>query len=153
MYEWYDKMSEANYRIRYKKGDFEVEVQGDKDWVEKKFKELSGKEITVIGGEKVGGMPKTLVEFLGMKGNPKKHTDIMAVFAQWLLKIEKMDSFNVNDILACYDKTKKTKTKNPNQAINNNIGRKVFAEAKEKKDGLKAWFITDTGQEYIEKMK
>jgi hypothetical protein len=148
-------MNETNYRIRYKKDNFEVEVQGDKDWVEKKFGELTTKEIVVAGakGKEVEGMPPTLVEFLGVKGNPKKHTDIMAVFAYWLLKVEKMDSFNVNDVLACYDTTKKTKPKNPNQTINNNIGRKVFAEAKEKKDELKAWFITDTGQEHVEKMK
>jgi len=29
----------------------------------------------------------------------------------------------------------------------------LFAEAKEKKDGLKAWVITRTGEEYVEQMK
>jgi len=148
-------MSETNYRIRYKKDNFEIEVQGDKAWVEKKLEELKSKEIG-IAGEKRGeaaGMPKTLVEFLGKKGNPKKDTDITAVFAYWLLKVENMASFNVNDLLNCYDLTRKVKPKNPNQTINNNISRQVFAEAKEKKDGLKAWVITDTGEKQVEQMK
>ena len=32
---------EKQYRIRVKKGELEIEVQGDKEWVEVKFKELS----------------------------------------------------------------------------------------------------------------
>lgn len=36
-------MGETNYRIKYRKGDFEIEIEGDKDWVEKEFKELTTK--------------------------------------------------------------------------------------------------------------
>jgi hypothetical protein len=29
----------------------------------------------------------------------------------------------------------------------------LFAEAREKKDGLKAWILTRTGEEFVENMK
>ena len=148
-------MTETNYRIRVKQGDFEVEVQGDKDWVESKFKELTTQEVFISLPKKVAakGMPGTLGEFLDQKGNPSKHTDSVAVFAYWLFKVEKMTTFNVQDIIECYDKTRKAKPSNVNQIINQNVASHVFAEASEKKDGLKAWVITRTGEEYVEQMK
>lgn len=148
-------MSDANYRIKVRKGDFEVEVQGDKVWVESKFKELTTQEVAVsiTRGVEAKGMPATLGEFLDQKGNPSKHTDSIAVFAYWLFKVEKMESFNVKDIIDCYDKTRKAKPSNPNQMINQNVERHIFAEASGKKDDLKAWVITRTGEEYVEQMK
>lgn len=153
-----DKKSENSYRIRLKKGNFEVEVQGDKEWVEQKFKELTSKEIKKGGDreeehEETKGMPETLGEFLDVKGNPKKHTDATAVFAYWLLKVENVESFNVTDIENCYDQTRKTKPRSIHVAMITNVQRHVFAEAKEKKDGKKAWVITRKGEEIVEAMK
>jgi len=152
---WNDSMSETSYRIKVRKGDLEVEVQGDKIWVESKFKELTTQEVAIAVSKEVAarGMPETLGEFLDQKGNPSKHTDSVAVFAYWLFKVEKMATFNVQDILECYDKTRKAKPSNVNQIINQNVASHVFAEASEKKDGLKAWVITRTGEEHVEQMK
>jgi len=147
-------MSETSYRIRYRKDNFEVEVQGDKEWVDKKFEELTSKEISIVEERReVKGMPGTIGEFLDTKGDPKKHTDIAAIFAYWLFKVEHMESFNVKDILDCYDRTRKTKPGNPNEAINGNVEKHIFEMAKEKKDGFKAWVITRTGEEYVEQLK
>jgi hypothetical protein len=148
-------MSDVNYRIKIRKGDFEVEVQGDKIWVESKFKELTTQEVAIPVSKKVAteGIPETLGEFLDQKGNPSKHTDSMAIFAYWLFKVQKAESFNVKDMIDCYDKTRKAKPSNPNQIINQNVQRHIFAEASEKKDGLKAWVITRTGEEFVEQMK
>jgi hypothetical protein len=148
-------MSAHEYRIKVRKGNFEVEVQGDREWVEGKFKELTtNKEHASLGiGAATESMPGTLGEFLDLKENPSKHTDSMAVFAYWLYKVEKMNSFNVKDIVDCYDKTRKAKPSNPNQIINQDVARHIFAEASEEKDGLKAWIITRTGEEYVEQMK
>ena len=147
-------MTDIPYKIKLKKGDFELEVQGDKLWVESKFKELTTEEISIPGAREAipRGMPETLGEFLDQKGNPQKHTEVVAVFAYWLFKVEKMESFNVKDIVECYNKTRKTKPSNPNQIINTNVASYLFAEAEEKKDGYKAWVITRTGEEYVEKM-
>ena len=148
-------MNNTSYKIKLKRGDFEVEVQGDKLWVESKFKELTTEEISILGAKEAipRGMPETLGEFLDQKGNPQKHTEVVAVFAYWLFKVEKMESFNIKDIIECYNKTRKTKSSNPNQIINQNVASHLFAEATEKKDGYKAWVITRTGEEYVEQMK
>jgi hypothetical protein len=147
-------VNDIPYRIKLKKGDFELEVQGDKLWVESKFKQLTTEEISILGAREAmpRGMPETLGEFLDQKGNPQKHTDVVAVFAYWLFKVEKMESLNVKDIVECYNKTRKEKPSNPNQIINTNVASHLFAEATEKKDGYKAWVITRTGEEYVEKM-
>ncbi len=148
-------MSDMNYRIRVRKGDFEVEVQGDKVWVEGKFKELITQEISISTQKEITAksMPGTIGEFLDQKGNPSKHTDSVAVFAYWLFNVEKMPTFNVQDILNCYDRTRKAKPSNVNQIVNQNVASHIFAEASEKKDGLKGWVITRTGEEYVEQMK
>jgi len=147
-------VNETLYRIKLKKGDFEVEVQGDKLWVESKFKELTTKEIGFAKARETipKGMPETIGEFLDQKGNPQKHTEVVAVFAYWLFKVEKMESFNVRDIVECYNKTRKAKPSNPNQIINTNVASYLFAEAEEKKDGYKAWVITRSGEQYVQKM-
>lgn len=143
------------YKIRLRKGDFEVEIQGDQKWVEDKFKELTSEkfQFTMTKRVTIEGMPETLGEFLDQKGNPKKHTEIVAVFAYWLFKVEKMESFNVKDIVTCYEKVRKAKPKNPNQIINVDVASHFFAESTEKKDGYKAWILTRTGEELVEKMR
>lgn len=148
-------MSEITYKIKFRKGDFEVEVQGDKEWVEGRFKELTSEKFHVAMAKKVvtEGMAETLGEFLDQKGDPQKHTELVAVFAYWLFKAEKMESFNVKDIIDCYDRTRRVKPKNANQIINTNVRSHLFAEATEKKDGYKAWILTRTGEDFIEKMK
>ena len=148
-------MYDMPYRIRVKKGDLEVEVEGDKQWVEDKFKELTvEKSYAPVASEaKTEIIPSTLVEFLEAKGNPQKHTELVIVFAYWLLKVEKMEAFNVKDIISCYDKTRRVKPKNANQIINTDVRSNLLAEASEKKDGYIAWFLTHTGEQVVVNMK
>ena len=136
-------MNDATYRIR------------DKEWVEDKFEELTSEEPAIITKEekKTEGLPETLVEFLEIKGNPKKHVDIAAVFAYWLLKAEKVSVFNGKDIEGLYERTRTTKAKNPSDIIYKNVRKHFFAEVKEGKDGLKAYQLTRKGEEYVEQMK
>ena len=147
-------MDNITYRLKFKKGDFEVETQGDREWVEKKFDELvTQKARASIEETGRGNLPETLGEFLDKKGNPEKHTDVVAVYAYWLFKKEGQQSFNVKDIVDSYDKTRRPKPTNPNQIINANVSSHIFAEANDKKDNLKTWVITRTGEEYVEQMK
>ena len=149
-------MGETNYRIKYRKGDFEVEVQGDKAWVEKKFNELT--EGKVVAPEEkitpeVKVLPTSLVEFIKAKGNPSRHTDIAIVFSYWLQKKEKMSSYNVDDIEKRYIEARITKPKNIGDVMNRVQGKGYIMPASKKKDEKKAWVITRTGEEYVEKMK
>lgn len=146
-----------NYKIRLRKGEFEVEVQGDRQWVEHKFEELTtdgneGKQAIFAPSASKKEIPNTLGEFLETKNNPQKHTELVAVYAYWLLKAEKQQSFNVKDILSCYDMTRRAKPKNANQIINADIQANLFAPANESKDGYKAWFLTHTGEEFVKNL-
>jgi hypothetical protein len=150
-------MDNMPYKIGIRKGDFQIIVQGDKEWVESKFKELlSEHEITRAAPEKItnetSNSGETLGEFLDLKGNPEKHTDTVAIFAYWLFKKEGLQCFNVKDIISCYDMTRKAKPVNPNMIINANISTHLFAPAADKKDGFKAWVITRTGEKYVEQI-
>ncbi|MCP8309424.1 MAG: hypothetical protein H3Z53_09965 [archaeon] len=148
-------MNEINYRIKYRKGDFEVEVQGDKEWVEKKFKELA--EGKVVAPEaptpEVKVLPTSLVEFIKAKGNPSEHTDIAILFSYWLHKKEKMGSYNKDDIEKCYTEARITKPMNITDVMNRLQGKGYLMPAPEKKDNKKAWVITRSGEEYVEQMK
>ncbi len=159
-------MSDTNYRIRYKKGDFEVEVQGDKAWVEGKFEELK-KDITPkapLSGPSVSKTPApptiddatlsgSLVEFIKAKGEPSKHTDRMVLFAYWLFKKENMSYYNITDIINCYDKTRIPKPANPSDIMNQIQEQGFITTVKDEKDGKKAWIITTTGEKYAQQMK
>jgi hypothetical protein len=159
-------MSEPSYRIRYKKGDFDIEVQGDKEWVEGKFEELkkdaqqttaalpspSGSQVPApsTGNAILSG---SIVEFIKAKGDPRRHTDRMVLFAYWLFKKEKMSSYNIADIINCYDQARIPKPANPSDLMNQIQGQGFVTTAKEEKDGKKAWIITTTGEKYVEQMK
>jgi hypothetical protein len=148
-------MSELNYRIRYRKGDFEVEVQGDKTWVEAKFKELTTPETsprvqlmvkpTAVAEE----LPESLAEFLNQLGNPSPHSTLVVIFGYWLIHKEKYQSFNIKDIDKCYGDTRITTSANTSQYLNEAQGYGHFKRLDEKKDNLVAWTITPTGDKFV----
>ena len=153
-------MSEINhkYRLRYRKGDRELELEGDKEWIEKIFKEFMKSEIkeTIPEGMttekgKVKEIPMSLVEFLKSKGDPKEHADLVIAFSYWLFHMENMESYNVDDIRRCYDEARITPPKNPTDTMNKMQG-KGWLKFVGEKDGKKAWVITRSGEEYVERM-
>jgi len=158
-------LSDANYRIRYKKGDFEVEVQGDKAWVEVKFEELkkdvppkmspnsASNSQTPTLTTSDGTLTGSIVEFIKIKGNPARDTDRAVLFAYWLFKKENMSSFNAADINNCYDQARIPKSTNISSIMNQIQSQGFVATVKEKKDGKKAWVITTTGEAFVEQMK
>ena len=153
-------MSDLIYRLKYVKGDFEVELQGDREWVEKKFSELTNFPRANTESEQIEEknsgvveLPKTLVEFLDLKGDQKTHPSMIAIFAYWLKEAEDIESFNVKDLEECYRSTGKTKPRNINDAINYNVKKQILSEEENKKNGLKSWRITKEGKKLVEAMK
>jgi len=154
-------MNEVNhkYRLRYRKGDYELELEGDKDWVERIFKEFmeSGikkilpENITARAG-KIEEPPTSLAEFLRSKGDPKEHIDLIIAFSYWLFHVENMESYNVDDIRRCYDKARIPQPRNPTDLMNK-LQRKGWLKSAGEKEGKKAWVITPSGEEYVESMR
>jgi hypothetical protein len=148
-------MSETTYRIKYRNGDFEVEVQGDKTWVEAKFKELTTPETSpkvetiVKRTAETEELPESLAEFLNQLGNPSLHTTLVVVFGYWLIHKEKYQSFNVKDVEKCYSETRIATSANTSQYLNEAQGDGYFKRLDEKKDNLVAWTITPTGDKFV----
>jgi hypothetical protein len=148
-------MNETNYRIRYKFKDFEVEVQGDKAWVEAKFKELTTPETspevvkTIKPATGIEKLPESLAEFLNQLGNPEQHSTLVVIFAYWLVHKEGYQSFNVKDIEKCYTDTRIPASTNTSQYLNEAQGDGYFKRLEEKKDNYVAWTITPSGDKFV----
>ncbi|MDP3012902.1 MAG: nucleotidyl transferase AbiEii/AbiGii toxin family protein, partial [Candidatus Subteraquimicrobiales bacterium] len=154
-------MLESHYSIRYKRGDLEIEVQGDKAFVEGKFKELLDMKPEIVQKETYvpppeqslseGGKKISLAEFLGTK-NPKSHGDKILTFGYFLEKNRGYSAFNLNDIEACYKEARLPKTKNFSTYITQLIRDGYLVDAEEKKDNKKAWELTAGGLKYVEEL-
>lgn len=152
-------MSDITYRLKCKKGDYEVEVQGDKEWVEAKFKELTTTEIvsppTATQASpatmKVSGLPESLAEFLKSKGSPKQHSVLVVIFGYWLFHKENQEFFNLKDIAKCYSDARIPESSNASQYMNDAQGKGLFKRLEEKKDNQTAWTITPSGDDFVEK--
>lgn len=88
-------------------------------------------------------------EFLATK-NVETEIKKVLVFGYYLEHIEGMESFNASDLETIFQSAKVRPPKNINDGVNKNINPGGFImDAKEKKDGKKAWVLTSTGEKYV----
>jgi len=152
------EMLESNYSIKYRKGELEIEVHGDKSFVESKFKELFEAKLEAVSKKaevKVETIPEgkkemSLAEFLNSK-QPKAHGDKILVFGYYLEKQKGYGSFNRDDIEKCYIDSKTPKTTNIGVYISQLISGGYIMPV-EKKDNKKAWQLTTSGETYVEEL-
>lgn len=64
-------------------------------------------------------------------------------------KFDGFTSFNSDDLKTGYEKAKEKKPLNINDKVNMNIKNGHMAEAAQKKDNKKAWYITNSGESFI----
>jgi hypothetical protein len=91
----------------------------------------------------------SLREFLLSKkptGDVKKALAI----GYYLEKHEELSSFNINDLEAAFERAKETKPTNMNDKVNMNIRNGHLEETSEKKDSRKSWYLTNSGEQYVE---
>ncbi|MHA1875044.1 MAG: hypothetical protein ACTSUC_01205 [Promethearchaeota archaeon] len=158
-------MTDTNYKIKIKIGQNEIDLEGDKEWVEEKiaeFKQLIlSSQVTesadVLTTQEDGSstqksepMPKTLAQFYREKGEPRKHVDKVIIFAYWLTKVMKRDSYNINDIMRCYDEARIKKPANISD-IMNKVNPEYLLIAPDK-ENMKAWRISLPGEKYVESL-
>jgi hypothetical protein len=147
------------YRVRLRKGDFEIDVQGDKEYVENKFKELLdyysvGRTAQPVRKEQqssstVSSRDLSLREFIDQY-NTTAHTDMVLLIGYYLEKYRNQESFTVTDIRGCYKEIRE-KLSNAGPFINQNV-RKGFLMEAPKKDGDKkvTYSLTRKGIQFIE---
>lgn len=102
-------------------------------------------------------MPKTINKAISINEfirNQKPIGDVQKTLAvgYYLEKHEGLSSFNAKDLENAFHRLKVPKSQhiNFNYKAIKNIQQGLMAEAKEKKDKQKAWFLTKPGEEYVE---
>jgi hypothetical protein len=94
--------------------------------------------------------PMSPKEFLKTK---KASADTQKVLAlgYFLEHHSDMSSFSVSDLEIIFRQAKEKLPKNINDTVNKNIKRGFLDEAREKKNSKKAWYLTSTGEQYVER--
>ncbi len=93
---------------------------------------------------------QSLREFLNEK-RPTTANDRGLCIAYYYETAKGYDCFNAEDIKAGFRDARIPAPKNPNDVINKNIGKAYMMDAEQSKGGKKAWVLTGTGQEVVEK--
>ena len=155
----------ANYKVRIRRGENEIEVEGDKKYIAQIIKEfgfseensssLSVKNIKkdvseAISQKGLGGKLST-AEFV-LKHQIKKHTDLVLGFGYFIEKVKGADKFTPGDITSCYYEAKLDPS-NTSQMIIQNIKRGFLMEAKGSEKGAKGrkyFTVTQSGLKYVE---
>ncbi len=97
----------------------------------------------------VEGKKLSIKEFLLAK-KPRDGVQQTLVVGYYLEHLESMDSFNARDLADGFRSAKEPLPSNINDKVNSNIDKEYMMKAKEKKDKLKAWFLTNSGEKFVE---
>lgn len=90
----------------------------------------------------------TLKEFV-LEKNPKGNVQKTLIISSYLQNCENMSSVNTAELTKYFRSAREPVPKNLNDIVNQNIKKGHMFEAEEKKNGKKAWFVTNTGEQFI----
>lgn len=118
------KINNNNYRIRIKKGEYEFEVEGDKEFVKELFEEFGAKiekvsESTIkpiqpiISQEEEPIYKKYSVQKVYKNLKLKTNLDRILFFAYWMLKADDTEEFSINNIMEYFDQFRLRKPAKP----------------------------------------
>ncbi len=88
-------------------------------------------------------------EFLNEK-KPTNDVERVLAIGYFLEKYESLNNFNFDDIKNAFIKSKETLPQNIHDKINMNIRKGHIAELPEKKDEKKSYYLTATGEKFVE---
>jgi len=152
-------MNEASYKLKLVKDNIEIEVDGDKNFVEKKFEELTKKYIDKIQdnflelnpGHKTRKVNPSLsiIEYVDQKKPKSKATELMPVLVYYAKHFESIEQFNEQDIKNLYRRYDISKRpKNIYQAILDINRNKGYFESVPKSKGY--FRLTEAGEHFVE---
>jgi hypothetical protein len=127
-------MDEMDQRLR----DLEIRVKA----LEKRFEDED-----VVSS--VRGKKQSAREFLLAKKITTETQKVLAL-AYYLEHVEGLEAFNVPDIERAFRAAREKLPANMNDLVNKNIARGFLMEAEEKKNSKKAWYLTSTGERFVE---
>jgi len=91
----------------------------------------------------------SIKEFILSK-KPKNDVQRTLTIGYYLEKHQRLPSFNVKDIENAFRAAKEKVPKNIPDTIQKNVSKGHMTEAKEKKENLKAYYLTNTGEQFVE---
>ncbi len=91
----------------------------------------------------------SLKEFL-LSIKPESHVLKTLSIGYYLEKFGESAAFNTTDLENAFREAKESLPSNINQMVNENIKKGHIMEAKEKKNGLKSWVLTSSGEIFVE---
>jgi len=107
---------------------------------------LEGKGVTTSAERQ---KPPSVKEFVISK-NPANDTQKTLAVGYYLEKSENNESFNIRDLENGFRAAKEKVPLNLNDKVNGNIRNGHMMAAAERKDGLSAWTLTNTGERFVE---
>jgi hypothetical protein len=162
-------MSSSPHRLKIKCGDFELELEGDREYVENQSKDIptilsmlptiqpirKSTEATtllpVARGATILEDAKSVSigEFLALK-KFSSDVDIVLGVGYYLENYLNMEAYNSDDIKNQCRNGKCTPPKNISKGFTGNINKGFMMQAVEKKDGQLAYQVTNLGIEYVQ---
>jgi len=103
-----------------------------------------------LGEKKVFSSKKLSPKEFLLTGKPEGDVMKTLYLAYYLEKFEGLNSFATKDIEDAFRTAKESVPDNINYKIIKNIEKGFIVETKEKKDNLKTWNLTKSGEEYVE---
>jgi len=91
----------------------------------------------------------SIKEFILSK-KPKNDVQKTLAVGYFLENYENISSFNAKDLKSGFKAAREKVPKNIGDKVQLNIKKAHMMEFKEKKDNLKSWILTDSGEKYIE---
>ena len=91
----------------------------------------------------------SIKEFILSK-KPKKDVQKTLAIGYYLEKYEGLYSFTAKDLENGFRKAKERAPNNINNKVIKNIDQGLMMDAEDKKDNLKAWVLTNSGEKYVE---
>ena len=93
--------------------------------------------------------PLSIREFVLSKG-PRTKVDTALVIGLHLERFSNVSPINLDDLAKGFASAKEPLPANPSDLLYQNVRRGFMMEAVEKKDGSKAWIVTNSGERFVE---
>ena len=102
-----------------------------------------------IANQQSLGLPANLNEFLASV-SPKSHVDRTTAMAFYSFRSGDDTGVTVEEVLDAYGRVRVAKPKNIHDVIAQCVKRGLLIESGSRKEGVKAWVVTPTGERYVQ---
>lgn len=125
------------------------EIMKIKEILEEHEKRLSKLEILIQTKPETTKKKTSIKEFLLSK-KPSSDVERALAIGYYLEKYEDFSSFNVKDLEDGFRDAKEKIPSNMSDKVQKNIAKGHLMETKKKKDNLKSWVLTNSGERFVE---